>query len=113
MLYYNEATLIYAGRKETSDGSPYEVTVTRSIKVKEIKTFSLNYYLMDSENQRFMRKSKNLVAPKWVENDIVEDGVTYMLLYVIYNGLKYRVRNILKYYEMEQTRVILDVEQLR
>ena len=112
MLYYNEATLIYAGQKQNLNGSPYEVTIEKSAKVKEIKTFSLNYYLMGGDNKRLMRKSKNIVVPRWMTEDFTQDGVRYELLYVRYNGLKYRVRNLLKYFEMEQTRSILDLEEL-
>lgn len=113
MLYYNEATLIYSGQKQDENGSPYEVTISRSTKVKEIKTFSLNYYLMGGDNKRLMRKSKNIVVPRWMTEDFTDDdGVRYELLYVVYNGLKYRVRNLLKYFEMEQTRSVLDLEEL-
>lgn len=113
MYYFNEATLIYAGQKQKEDGSPYEVTISKSVRVKEVKTFSLNYYLMGGDNQRLMRKSKNIVVPRWMTDDFEEDGVRYELLYVDYNKVRYRVKNLLKYYQMEQTRSILDLEELR
>lgn len=113
MLYFNEATLIYAGQVQQENGSPVEVTISRTAKVKEVKTFSLNYYLMGGDNQRLMRKSKNIVVPRWMTDDFAVDGVRYELLYVDYNGVRYRVKNLLKYYQMEQTRSILDLEELR
>lgn len=113
MLSFGEATLIYVAQTKASNGSPIENTITRDIKVKEVKTFSLNYYIMGGDNQRLMRLSKNLVVPKWVTNDVYdENNLRHELLYVNYQGLKYRVQNILKYYKMN-TRMILDIEELR
>ena len=112
MLYYNEATLKYAGQTYEDNGSPLEVYLTKKIQVKEIKAFSLNYYLMGSQNQRIMRKSKNFVVPRWVVNDIVQDGIRYQLLYPTYNNVEYAVKQVLRYFKMEN-RVILDCEELR
>lgn len=114
MLSFGKATLIYMAQAKKSNGSPYEVKITREIKVKEVKTFSLNYYIMGGDNQRLMRLSKNLVVPKWTTEDIIdiENNLRYELLYVDYQGLHYRVQNILKYYKMNQ-RMILDIEELR
>ena len=112
MLRFNEATLIYVGSTKLSDGSPCEVTITRLIKAQEVKTFSLNYYLMGQDSQRLMRNSKNIVVPRWATEDVVEDGVTYELMYVKYMGLKYRIQQILRQYRTN-TRVIIDMEELR
>ena len=112
MLYYNEATLKYAGQTYEDNGSPLEVYLTKKIQVKEIKAFSLNYYLMGSQNQRIMRKSKNFVVPRWVVNDIVQDGIRYQLMYLTYNNVEYAVKQVLRYFKMEN-RVILDCEELR
>lgn len=112
MFYFSEATLKYVAQSKASNGSPIEDYITKTIKVKEVKTFSLNYYIMGGDNQRLMRNSKNLVVPKWVTQDIVEDGKTYELLYVTYEGKEYRVQNILKYYK-QSMRMILDIEELR
>ena len=68
--------------------------------------------MMGGDNQRLMQLSKNLVVPRWMSEDIVEDGVTYELLYAIYGNKTYRVQNILKYYK-NSTRVILDIQELR
>lgn len=113
MLYFDEATLIYAGQVQDINGSPREVRIEKTIRVKEVKTFSLNYYLMGEDNQRLMRKSKNIVVPRWMTEDFEDEGVRYELLYVDYKGVHYRVKNLLKYYQMEQTRSILDIEELR
>ena len=112
MLYFDEATLKYAGQTYADNGSPTEVYLTKRIQVKEIKAFSLNYYLMGSQNQRIMRKSKNFVVPRWVVNDIVKDGTRYQLLYLTYNNVEYAVKQVLRYFKMEN-RVILDCEELR
>lgn len=113
MLSFGKATLIYVAQTKASNGSPKEVKITRDIKVKEVKTFSLNYYVMGGDNQRLMRLSKNLVVPKWTTLDIIdENDLRYELLYADYQGLHYRVQNILKYYKMNQ-RMILDIEELR
>lgn len=113
MLYYGKAELIYVAMKRKEDGSPYEATVSRTVRVKEVKTFSMNYYTTFNANQRSMRLSKNIVVPRWVCEDIVEDGTRYELTYVIINGLKYSVKQTLIYFKMATTRRILDIQELR
>ncbi len=112
MLRFNEATLKYVAQTKAGNGSPVEQYVTRKVKVKEVKTFSLNYYLTSGDNQRIMRHSKNLIVSRWVTNDIIEDGLEYELMYVTYNGKEYRVQQILRQFRTN-TRVILDIEELR
>lgn len=112
MLSFGEATLRYAGQVYGENGSPTEVYTTRRIAVKEIKSFGLNYYMMGTQNQRIMRKSKNFVVPRWVVNDIIEENVRYQLLYLTYNNVEYAVKQVLRYFKMEN-RVILDCEELR
>lgn len=112
MLRFNEATLIYVAQDKADNGSPIEVAVTRTVKAKEIKTFSLNYYLTSGDNQRIMRNSKNLVVSRWVTEDVVENGKEYELMYVVYNNKNYRVQQILRQFRTN-TRVILDIEELR
>ena len=112
MLRFNEATLIYVGYTKTSDGSPCEAIITRNIKAQEVKTFSLNYYLMGQDSQRLMRCSKNLVVPRWATEDVVQDGITHELMYVKYMGIEYRVQQILRQYRTN-TRVIIDMEELK
>lgn len=112
MLHFDEATLIYVSSVKASNGSPQEVSVTRSVKVQEVKNFSLNYYLMSGDNQRLMRLSKNLVVNKWQTLDIVDEDITYELMYVDYKGKRYRVQEILRQYRTS-TKVLLDIEELR
>lgn len=112
MLYFGKAELIYVGNAKKSDGSPYEMTITRTIQVKEIKTFSMNYYTSFNANQRSMRLSKNIVVPRWVVDDIIEDGVRYELMYLRFKGIRYSVKQTLRYFKMA-TRMILDVQEVR
>lgn len=112
MQAFGIATLEYVAKTKASNGSPTVATFTRVIKVKEIKTFSLNYYLMNDVNIRSMRNSKNLVVPKWCTEDILKDNLRYELMYVSYKGLKYHIKNILKYYK-SSLRMILDIEELK
>lgn len=115
MLYYDEVELIYTGKTVAENGSPIEVTVSKTVKTKEIKTFSHNYY---SQNQRLMRLSKNLIIPRWMSEDLIgdgevgEQGVRYELNYVRYHGLKYQIREIMKYYKTA-LRVVLDIQEVR
>lgn len=115
MLYYFQAELIYVGHTVAENGSPIEVTISKTIKVKEIKNFSFNYY---NQNQRSMRLSKNIIVPKWMTEDVAGDGETgiegvrYELAYVRYNGLKYQIREIMKYYKTA-LRVVLDIQEVR
>lgn len=112
MLHFNEATLKYVGKDVAENGSPKEVFVSRDIKAMEVKNFSLNYYVMGGDNQRLMRLSKNLVVPKWATEDVVQDGKTYELMYVVYKGKNYRVKEILRQFRTN-TRVLLDIEEMR
>lgn len=112
MLRFNEATLIYVANTKAEDGSPIEISVSRRIQVKEVKTFSLNYYMTGGDSQRIMRNSKNLVVPRWATDDVVKDGITYELMYVKYNDKNYRVQQFLRQFRTN-TRVLLDIEELR
>lgn len=112
MLRFNEATLKYIGQTKTGNGSPIETVVARTIKVKEVKTFSLNYYLTSGDNQRMMRHSKNLEVPRWATEDVVVNGIEHELMYVIYDGKEYRVQQILRQFRTN-IKVLLDIEELR
>lgn len=113
MLRFNEATLKYVAQIKASNGSPKEVSVTRKVKAMEVKNFSLNYYLTSSDSQRIMRNSKNLVVNKWETEDVTdENGIVYELMYVTYQGKDYRVQQILRQFRTN-TRVLLDIEELR
>jgi len=59
-----------------------------------------------------MRNSKNLIAPRWTTEDIVENGETYEFMYVTYEGKKYRVQQILRQFRTNK-QVIVDIEELR
>jgi len=59
-----------------------------------------------------MRNSKNLIAPRWTTEDIIQDGDEYELMYVTYEGKKYRVQQILRQFRTNK-QVIVDIEELR
>lgn len=63
-------------------------------------------------NQRSMRNSKNLEVPRWVTDDVVENGVTMELMYVNYKDKDYRVQQVLRQFRTN-TRVLIDIEELR
>lgn len=77
-----------------------------------MKNFSLNYYMQSGDNQRIMRLSKNIVVPKWTTEDVIKDGIAYELMYVIYNGKNYRVKEILRQFRTNK-QVLIDMEELR
>lgn len=112
MLYFDQAELIYVAPSKAENGSPTELRITRTMRIKEIKTFSRNYYTASGINQRSMRYSKNFVVPFWATEDIIEDGKRYELVYIYYQGLKYHVKEVLKYY-MTELRMVLDCEEVR
>lgn len=112
MLKYSVAELVYVCTTQAENGSPIELTITRRQKVKEIKTFSRNYYALNGADQRSMRDSKNLVVPQAVTGDILKDGHRYELRYVNYNGRRYSVREDLVYFKQDLRRV-LDIQELR
>ena len=113
MLKYSEAELVYVAQDRLENGSPIEVTLSRRVKVKEIKTFSRNYYLTtNGADQRSMKDSKNLVVPQAVVGDILQDGHRYELRYVNYNGRHYKIKEDLVYFKQDLRRV-LDIEEMR
>ena len=99
------------GQGVAENGSPLELEMRKVVKVDEMETFSNNYY---NEQQRNMRVSRNLVVPTYLTDDKVccENGNRYELMYVIYDGRKYKVRNILKMRHTRQ-RMILDIQEVR
>ena len=117
MFIKSEVILIYEGQGVTEDGSPTLLNIEKpNIRCDEMETFSNRYY---NEQERNMRTSRNLVIPTYLTNDIYQDDVRYELLYCIYDGLKYKVKNILKYrgnkFDKGYTRqkMILDIQELR
>lgn len=112
MQYFDEATLIYVGSKQKTNGSPEEITIRLVAKVKVIRNFSLNYYNVVGTASRNMRNSRNFV----VDRDLIEDrfddeGRRYELTYVNYHGINYRIREILNYYKTGM-RYILDTQEV-
>ena len=112
MFHYSKATLIYIGNGVADNGSPIELKHCREVKVTQTRNFSLNFYNSNGTLQRSMRNSRNIVIPAEYAKDICIDGVRYELLYVNYQGLRYRVQNILNY-RKSGLRVLLDIEELR
>lgn len=117
MFIKSEVTLIYEGQGVTEDGSPTLLSIEKSrVRCNEMNTFSNQYY---NEQQRNMRLSRNLVIPTYLTHDICCEGKRYELMYCIYGGLKYKVKNILKYkgnqFDKGNTRqkMILDIQELR
>lgn len=111
MQYFDEATLIYVGSTQKANGSPEEVTISLIAKVKVIRNFSLNYYNVTGTATRSMRNSRNFVVNKDLIEDRYVDDVKYELLYVVYDGIKYRIREILNYYKTGM-RYILDTQEV-
>lgn len=109
MFIKSQCELIYQGQGILSNGSPTILEIKKTVRCDEMETFSNNYY---NEQQRNMRLSRNLVLPTYLTWDIEEDGRTYELMYVIYNGKRFKVRNILKQKNTRQ-RMILDIQEVR
>jgi hypothetical protein len=109
MFIKSECELIYEGQGVLPNGSPVLLTISKTVRVDEMETFSNNYY---NDQQRNMRLSRNLVVPTYMTEDIEQDGKPYELMYVNYDGKKYKVRNILKYKGTRQ-KMILDIQEVR
>lgn len=116
MFIKSEVDLIYVGQSVCENGSPTIIEISKRVRCDEMETFSNIYY---SEQERNMRLSRNLVIPTYLTEDILKDGNKYELMYVLYRGLRYKVRNILKYranrFSQGKTRqlMVLDIEELR
>lgn len=109
MFIKSEAELIYQGQGVISNGSPVALEITKTVRCNEMETFSNNYY---NDQQRNMRLSRNLVVPTYLTKDIEQDGKHYELMYVNYDGRKFKVRNILKLRGTRQ-QMILDIQEIR
>ena len=109
MFIKSEVELIYQGQGVISNGSPVILEIKKTVRCNEMETFSNNYY---NDQQRNMRLSRNLVVPTYLTWDIEEDGKKYELMYVNYDGRKFKVRNILKLRGTRQS-MILDVQEVR
>lgn len=116
MFIKSQTELIYEGQGVSPNGSPYLLYQSKVVKCDEMETFSNNYY---NDQQREMRLSRNLVIPSYLTQDLIVDGKRYELMYCLYDGKKYKIRNILKYkanrYAQGNTRqkMILDIQELR
>lgn len=111
-MQFSEVSLIYVAQAKDEKGSPKALIQERKTKAKEIRSFSLNYYLTTNATTRIMRLSKNIVVPKWMTDDFFFEDKRYQLRYVDYQGLRYAVKNILHYYK-SSLRMILDIEELQ
>lgn len=109
MFIKSQINLVYVGQTVRENGSPMSVEIVKTVRCDEMELFSRNYY---SEQERNMRWSHNIVIPTYLTEDIVEQGVTYELLFCVYAEKKYRIRNILKMRNTRQ-RIILDIEEVR
>ena len=59
-----------------------------------------------------MRLSRNLIVPTPLTQDIEDGGMRYELMYCFYDGLKYKVRNILKVKDTRH-KMLLDIQEVR
>ena len=116
MFIKSQVELIYEGQGVSENGSPFALYQSKVVRCDEMETFSNNYY---SEQQREMRLSRNLVIPTYLTQDLIVNDKRYELMYCVFDGKKYKVRNILKFkanrYSRGSTRqlMILDVQELR
>lgn len=109
MFIKSEVELIYVSQGAKETGSPVNLETSVTVRCDEMETFSQNYY---NEQQRNMRLSRNLVLPTYQTDDIEIDDKRYELMYCVYDGRKYKVRNILKMRGTRQ-RMILDIQEVR
>ena len=109
MFIKSEVELIYVGQGVAGNGSPVLLQESKTVRCDEMETFSTNYY---NDQQRNMRESRNLVVPTYETEDLIVSDKRYELMYCIYEGRKYKVRNILKMKKTRQ-RMILDIQEVR
>lgn len=109
MFIKSQVELIYVSQGVAENGSPVELTTSQTVRCDEMETFSNFYY---NDQQRNMRLSRNLVVPTYLCEDIILTGSRYELMYCIYDGKRYKIRNILKRQGTRQ-RMILDCEEVR
>lgn len=113
MVIKGVATLIYMAKSHNDyDGSPINLFKEKTVKVDVISTFTNGYYF---ERGREMREACNLLVNNYNTFDIVDDGLTYELSYVVFKNVKYKVMNILNHYARYQEdpfRKVLDCKKV-
>jgi len=95
MQHKTAAELIYCAMGKADNGSPLNLEISKTVRVGLLDQFSANYYF---ERGRDMRNNLRLVVNIYHTYDIVEDGLSYQLMYVKYKGKKYVVENIMAHY---------------
>lgn len=102
--------LVYVGDSKNENGSPIRLEIVKeNIKCDLMETFSSYYY---SENERLMRLSRNFSVPVELVRDLNINGIRYELSYVIFDGLRYQIRNVLNHRQSIRLK-ILDCQELR
>ena len=101
--------LFYTGYTKASNGSPIFKTIElNDVRADLIDSFSAYYY---NQDQRLMRKSKNFLLVKEFTEDVVANGVTYELDYLVYNERKYKIMNVLNHKKSDFVK-ILDTQEV-
>ena len=102
--------LKYVATGKSANGSPTELIITESnVRADLINSFSQNYY---QNNQRIMRQARNFTIAEYLTHDRINSNNRYELMYVEYDGLKYRIKNILKH-KSSNLRMILDCDEVK
>ena len=109
MYIKSSVELIYVGQGVANNGSPLALEEKLIVRCDEMETFSNEYY---NNMQRDMRTSRNLVVPTYLTRDISKNNVNYQLTFCVYDGKKYKVKNILKKRNTRQ-QMILDIQEVR
>lgn len=107
-MFFTKAELIYTALSKSETGSPVTLELTEDITVSVEELFSSYYY---RDNKRNMRKSRNISIPSQYVFDRNENGLNYELNFVILNGIKYQIKDILKH-QSTSLMTLLDCEQV-
>lgn len=95
MQHKTAAELIYCAIGTAENGSPINLEISKEVRVGLLNNFSVNYYF---ERGREMRNNLRFVVNVYHTYDIIQDGLSYSLMYVRYQGKKYAVENIMPHF---------------
>lgn len=96
MLSKDHCELVYVGLDVKENGSPLKKEITKEVRCDLADLFSSNFYF---ERGREMRDSLRIVINSYYCDDISDDdGLLYHLRYVLYDGVKYSVENIMLHF---------------
>lgn len=104
--------LIFIEDGKKANGSPLNIELTLAgIRCEDVGRFSLNFYQNQPDN-RTMRLSDTLRIPEYYERHFAQSNPNAKMMYVVYQGRKYHIKQILADRDTRRY-ILLDIEEVK